>query len=105
MHESVLKVDRSSISLHSARDLRYIPHLISRPEGKDYSVQRLILGTHTSDDVPNYLQIAHVQLPTEDVPLDDANYSQDKGFIYILCRIWWLWCCWLQNINCSKDST
>ena len=28
---------------------------------KDYSTQKLILGTHTSDDEQNYLMIAEVQ--------------------------------------------
>lgn len=36
---------------------------IERPEGGDHFTQRLLLGTHTSDDEPNYLQLATVQLP------------------------------------------
>jgi hypothetical protein len=32
------------------------------PPGKDYSVQKLILGTHTSDNEQNYLMIAEVQV-------------------------------------------
>jgi histone-binding protein RBBP4 len=34
---------------------------VTRPEGKDYSVHRLILGTHTSDE-QNHLVIASVQV-------------------------------------------
>ena len=39
---------------------------VTRPEGKDYSLHRLILGTHTSSDEQNHLVIASVQLPCED---------------------------------------
>jgi len=34
---------------------------VTRPEGKDYSIHRLILGTHTSDE-QNHLLIASVQV-------------------------------------------
>lgn len=36
---------------------------IERIEGSEYFTQRLLLGTHTSEDEPNYLQLATVQLP------------------------------------------
>eukprot|EP00823_Brevimastigomonas_motovehiculus_P002527 TRINITY_DN1543_c0_g1_i1.p1 TRINITY_DN1543_c0_g1~~TRINITY_DN1543_c0_g1_i1.p1 ORF type:complete len:448 (-),score=105.20 TRINITY_DN1543_c0_g1_i1:454-1797(-) len=42
---------------------------------KDYSIQRLILGTHTSDNEPNYLMIAEIKLPLEDTELDARKYS------------------------------
>ena len=45
-----------------------------RPEGKDYSVHRLILGTHTSDE-QNHLLIASVQLPNEDAQFDSSHYG------------------------------
>uniref|UniRef100_A0A7N0T0E5 Histone-binding protein RBBP4-like N-terminal domain-containing protein n=1 Tax=Kalanchoe fedtschenkoi TaxID=63787 RepID=A0A7N0T0E5_KALFE len=35
------------------------------PPGKDYSVQKVVLGTHTSENEPNYLLLAQVQLPVE----------------------------------------
>ncbi|KAI9593650.1 WD40-repeat-containing domain protein [Syncephalis fuscata] len=38
---------------------------IERPSDKDYTVQRLLLGTHTSDNDQNYLQIAHLHLPND----------------------------------------
>lgn len=50
----------------------------SRPEGKDYSVHRLILGTHTSDE-QNHLLIASVQLPNEDAQFDASHYDSEKG--------------------------
>lgn len=49
-----------------------------RPEGKDYSVHRLILGTHTSDE-QNHLLIASVQLPNEDAQFDASHYDNEKG--------------------------
>ena len=40
-------------------------------EGRDYSTQRLILGTHTSEGEQNLLMIAEVELPLEDTELDN----------------------------------
>ncbi|GBP96226.1 Probable histone-binding protein Caf1 [Eumeta japonica] len=51
---------------------------VTRPEGKDYTVHRLILGTHTSDE-QNHLLIASVQLPNEDAQFDASHYDNDKG--------------------------
>ncbi|KAJ3040423.1 Histone-binding protein rbbp4 [Rhizophlyctis rosea] len=36
------------------------------PEGKPYTLQNIIIGTHTSDEEQNYLQIAQVQSPIAD---------------------------------------
>jgi WD40 repeat protein len=52
---------------------------IEQPEGKDYSVQRLLLGTHTSEDEPNYLQIATVQLPHFDGEQDARRFDEERG--------------------------
>ncbi|KAI5080590.1 hypothetical protein GOP47_0003773 [Adiantum capillus-veneris] len=49
------------------------------PPGKDYSVQKLILGTHTSDDEPNYLMLAEVHLPLEDSESDARQYDEERG--------------------------
>lgn len=51
---------------------------VTRPEGKDYSIHRLILGTHTSDE-QNHLLIASVQLPNEDAQFDASHYDNEKG--------------------------
>ena len=51
---------------------------IDRPEGKDYSVHRLVLGTHTSDE-QNHLVIASVQLPNDDAQFDASHYDSEKG--------------------------
>lgn len=52
---------------------------ITRPEGKDYSIHRIILGTHTSGDEQNHLIIANVQLPNEDAQVNARKYDEDRG--------------------------
>lgn len=49
------------------------------PAGKDYSVQKMILGTHTSENEPNYLMLAQVQLPLEDAEYDARHYDDDRS--------------------------
>lgn len=49
-----------------------------RPEGKDYAVHRLVLGTHTSDE-QNHLVIASVQIPNDDAQFDASHYDSEKG--------------------------
>ncbi|KAL1773502.1 histone-binding protein RBBP4 [Sigmodon hispidus] len=51
---------------------------VTRPEGKDFSTHRLVLGTHTSDE-QNHLVIASVQLPTDDAQFDASHYDSEKG--------------------------
>lgn len=48
-------------------------------EGRDYSTQRLILGTHTSEGEQNLLMIAEVELPLEDTELDNRQYDEEKN--------------------------
>lgn len=52
--------------------------LYGRPEGKDYAVHRLVLGTHTSDE-QNHLVIASVQVPNDDAQFDASHYDSEKG--------------------------
>ena len=49
----------------------------SRIPDKPYSTHRLLIGTHTSNDAQNYLQIAHVQLPNPLTP-DAADYDEER---------------------------
>lgn len=49
--------------------VQWLPDKYS-PADKDYTVQRLLLGTHTSENEPNHLMIAEVTLPKEDVEID-----------------------------------
>jgi histone-binding protein RBBP4 len=48
-------------------------------EGRDFSKQKLILGTHTSEGEQNYLMIAEVQLPLEDAEIDPRQYEEERG--------------------------
>lgn len=54
-----------------------------RPD-KPYNVHRLLLGTHTSSQAQDYLQIATVHLPKRDESagaekLSHANYDDERG--------------------------
>lgn len=49
------------------------------PPGQNYSVQKMILGTHTSENEPNYLMIAQVQLPLEDTESEARQYDDDRS--------------------------
>jgi len=53
------------------------------PPGKNYTVHRLLLGTHTSGQAQDYLQIAQVQLPKRDGEgsdkLDRGDYDDERG--------------------------
>ncbi|PKU33273.1 histone-binding protein rbbp4 [Limosa lapponica baueri] len=63
---------------------------VTRPEGKDFSIHRLVLGTHTSDE-QNHLVIASVQLPNDDAQFDASHYDSEKG-VYIcaiLTKVQW----------------
>uniref|UniRef100_A0A8C8HER1 Histone-binding protein RBBP4-like N-terminal domain-containing protein n=1 Tax=Oncorhynchus tshawytscha TaxID=74940 RepID=A0A8C8HER1_ONCTS len=51
---------------------------VNRPDGKDYAVHRLVLGTHTSDE-QNHLVIASVQVPNDDAQFDASHYDSEKG--------------------------
>uniref|UniRef100_A0A2K5Y4P6 Histone-binding protein RBBP4-like N-terminal domain-containing protein n=1 Tax=Mandrillus leucophaeus TaxID=9568 RepID=A0A2K5Y4P6_MANLE len=50
---------------------------VTRPEGKDFSIHRLVLGTHTWDE-QNHLVIASVQLPNDDAQFDVSHYDSEK---------------------------
>lgn len=55
---------------------------LRRPE-KNYKTQRLLLGTHTNDEEPNYLQIASVQLPKSLENVDPRKYEEITNGIYL----------------------
>ncbi|EPB86966.1 histone-binding protein RBBP4 [Mucor circinelloides 1006PhL] len=61
---------------------------------KNYKIQNLLLGTHTNDNEPNYLQIASVRLPnevkkSEDTVMEDASEDEkdNETFIKITQKI------------------
>lgn len=47
---------------------------------KNYMVHRLLLGTHTAEDKPNYLQIAEIEIPKSIDP-NPRDYDEDRGEI------------------------
>lgn len=55
--------------------VQWLPDKIVYPD-KDYTTQRLLLGTHTSDNEANHLMIAEVVLPKEDVDLDVRDLGE-----------------------------
>lgn len=44
---------------------------------KDYATHRLLIGTHTSSEAQNYLQIAHVQLP-KPLVANAGDYDEER---------------------------
>ena len=46
--------------------------------GKDHSLHRLVLGTHTTDGEQNYLMIAEARLPNEDAEIDARKYDDER---------------------------
>lgn len=44
---------------------------------KDYATHRLLIGTHTSSEAQNYLQIAHVQLP-KPLIANASDYDEER---------------------------
>ncbi|TEB38541.1 histone acetyltransferase type B subunit 2 [Coprinellus micaceus] len=63
---------------------QWLPDKEQNPN-KPYTTHRLLLGTHTSGQAQDYLQIATVQIPKRDHPasgadkLDRADYDDDRG--------------------------
>lgn len=50
---------------------------------KGYRIQRLLLGTHTNDEDPNYLQIASVRSPENlDVKKYEESIKGNIGYSY-----------------------
>lgn len=45
---------------------------------KNYSKQKMLLGTHTSEEEQNHLLLAEVHLPTEDSELESAQYDEES---------------------------
>lgn len=49
------------------------------PQNSDYSLQKLLIGTHTSNDEQNYAQIMKVKLPLEDKAIDSSEYADNSN--------------------------
>lgn len=46
---------------------------------EDYSVEKLILGTHTSDGEQNHLMIAEARIPNDNAEIDGTKYHDREG--------------------------
>ncbi|DAZ93012.1 TPA: hypothetical protein N0F65_011305 [Lagenidium giganteum] len=46
--------------------------------GEDFSLHKLLLGTHTSGAEQNYLMVAEVRLPLEDTEIDARKYDDEN---------------------------
>ncbi|KAK7750232.1 Histone acetyltransferase type B subunit 2 [Diatrype stigma] len=55
---------------------------VKEPEGKNVRIHRVLVGTHTSDSstMPNYVQIAEVEIPKSVRP-NARDYDEDRGEI------------------------
>ncbi|KAH7032972.1 WD40-repeat-containing domain protein [Microdochium trichocladiopsis] len=53
---------------------------VKEPEGKNCRIHRLLIGTHTSDDQPNHVQIAEVEVPKAIKP-NARDYDEERGEI------------------------
>ena len=58
--------------------LRMLTDCFDRPSGADYTVQKLLLGTHTSGVEQNYLMIANVKLPLDDTEIDARKFDDEN---------------------------
>lgn len=57
--------------------VQWFPDVESIPN-KEYTTQRILAGTHTSEGEQNYLQIISVQMPKEDAVIDASKSDQEK---------------------------
>mmetsp|Transcript_11947 Transcript_11947/g.30662 ORF Transcript_11947/g.30662 Transcript_11947/m.30662 type:complete len:428 (-) Transcript_11947:162-1445(-) len=57
--------------------VQWLPSRVDSTE-HDYSVQKMVLGTHTSENEQNYLMLAEVQLPLEESELDARQYDDER---------------------------
>ena len=43
------------------------------------ALQKLVLGTHTSEGEQNYLMLAEVSVPLSDTEAEARNYDEERG--------------------------
>ncbi|KAK4189660.1 WD40-repeat-containing domain protein [Podospora australis] len=59
--------------------IQWFPDVKDAPD-RNFKVHRLLLGTHTAPEKPNYLQIAEVEIPNFTTP-NPHDYDEDRGEI------------------------
>ncbi|KAI0564396.1 chromatin assembly factor 1 55 kDa subunit [Gracilaria domingensis] len=60
-------------------NLRFVSQFKREKTSGDYSVEKLILGTHTSEGEQNHLMIAEARIPNENAEIDGTKYSDRDG--------------------------
>ena len=68
-------VDARSQYVSESSFITMSPSFSWRPFNSDWTVQRLLIGTHTSNDEQNYVQIIKVKIPLESSK-DTREYSE-----------------------------
>lgn len=63
-------LDWPSLTTQWLPDVQEIP-------GRNFSTHRLIIGTHTSGEAPNHLEIAHINFPNKP-PADPEDYDPER---------------------------
>lgn len=65
---------------------QWLPDVV-RSDSRDCSIHKILLGTHTSSNEPNYLMVADVLLPNPESEIDARKYNDDSKevvcYIYI----------------------
>ena len=49
------------------------------PHNSDFSLQKLLVGTHTSNDEQNFVQVMKVKLPLDDKPVENSEYVDNAN--------------------------
>ena len=57
--------------------IQWFPDVVT-PADKPVSVHKMVLGTHTSGDEPNYLMVAEVTLPLPGAEVDARRFDDEK---------------------------
>jgi hypothetical protein len=58
--------------------------VISDTKDPQYSIHKLLLGTHTSEGADNYVLIANVKMPNEDAEIDVRQYDEEHGGLWFV---------------------
>lgn len=58
--------------------VEWLPKRISLAMNKDFTIQKLLIGTHTSENEPNFLETLSLQFPTKThcAPVDMENMAK-----------------------------
>ena len=65
-------------TLRSRNNVCCLQEKVEVPD-KNYYKQKMLLGTHTSEEEQNHLLLAEVHLPTEDSELSSAQYDEEQS--------------------------